>query len=310
MRWFSLALLLLLGTFLVRCDDRANAGAKKETEKKEAKRGYLMVVPPTGGKEVKLADWRFTQGIRRIAFPGDLSPDAKPGPGPEYLEFREEKSTTFKNGILTLVPLGSVRKLDYDRDKKTVSAIVIDDSGADVTLTGGTKYTSNKITIEAEAVLEGLGQATVKFQGGIDKGLISVAFPAPQPTAKVKGTPAVIVADDKEKTKHTVYDLQPLYLADGQYRVLPYLMFKKTVKVEMDKLAGLRFLPPEDKKKGSSSYEVTLRDGAKHNLSLLTSIEGEKKKAMVLVGLVGRVPVGYKVFHLDSILEYRGAEGK
>ena len=54
---------------------------------------------------------------------------------------------------------------------------MLNDSGADVTLTGGTKFTSNKITLVGEAILEGLGQAAVTFEGGVDKGLLSVSFP-------------------------------------------------------------------------------------------------------------------------------------
>src|SRR5262249_19801695 len=158
-----------------------------------------LVVPPTGGKEVKLADWRFTLGTRLLPSRNDAPAKAKPA-GPEYLEFREEKSTTYKNGILTLVPLTSVRKLDYDRDKKTVNAVVVKDTGEDVTLIGSTKFTSNKITIEAEAILDGLGAATVKFQGGTDKGMHSVTFPAPKPADKITGLAVTITADDKDKT--------------------------------------------------------------------------------------------------------------
>lgn len=282
------------------------AGDKKEPGKKEAEKSFLLVVPPTGGKEVKLVDWRFTHGTRRLDMTGNApkDPKAKTPAGSEFLEFREEKSTTYKNGIYTFIPLASLRKLDYDRDKKTVAAVAVKDDGADATLVGSTKAVSNKITIEAEAILDGLGAATVKFQGGIDKGLFSVAFPAPKPADKVKGTPAVVTADDKEKTKHIVADLQPLYLVEGQYRVVPYLMFKKTVKIDMDKLFGLRYVPPEDKKKASSDYEVTLKDGVKHTLSLITAVELEKKKTMTFVGFIGRVPVGYKLFMLDSIYEF------
>lgn len=277
-------------------------GEKKEPVKKDSDKPALLVVPPSGGKAVKLVDWRFTQGTRRLDLTGKEA-KAKMPAGAEFLEFREEKSTTYKNGIYTFIPLTSLRKLEYERDKKTATATVVKDDGTDVTLVGSTKAASNKITIEGEAVLDGLGNATVKFQGGIDKGLHSVAFPTPVPAEKVKGTPAVITADDKEKTKHAVHDLQPLYLADGQYRVVPYLMFKKTVKIDIDKMAGLRYVPPEDKKKASSDYEVTLKDGAKHTLSLITAVELDKKKTMTFVGLIGRVEAGYKLFMLDSIFE-------
>ena len=312
MRWFSLAAPLLLFAFVIANYSPANADDKgeKKPAKKNGKESYLVVLPPAGGDKVKLADWQFTHGTRHFSLPGEgpAKPKSKTPAGPEYLEFREEKSTTFKNGILTLVPLTSIRKIEYDREKKTVSAVAINDSGEDITLVGSTKFVNNKITIEADAILDGLGSATVKFYGGIDKGLRSVAFPAPTPAEKVKGLEAVITADDKEKTKHTAFDVRPLFLVNGQYQVMPYVMFKKTVKIDWDKVASLRFAPPDDKKKLSTEYQLTLKDGAEHMLTILTTVELEKKKTMTFVGLIGRVPVGYKLFHLDAIYEYRAAE--
>jgi hypothetical protein len=67
-------------------------------------------------------------------------------------------------------------------------------------------------------------------------------------------------------------------------------------------------MPAESKKQASSDYEVTLKDGAKHTLSLLTTVDSGNKKPMTLVGLVGRVPVGYKLFSLDAIYEYRASK--
>ncbi len=305
MRWFSW--LVFAGAALLSAGVQAGDQDKKDPEKSDDKKPYILVVPPAGGKEVKLVDWRFTHGTRQLAFTGDAAVTPK-GKAPEFLEVREEKTTTYKNGIFTFVPLTSIRKLTYDREKKLFAAVAISDSGEDVTLGGSTKFTSNKITIEAEALLDGLGAATVKFHGGIDKGLHSVAFPTPKAPEKAKGAAAIVTADDKEKTKHTAHDLRPVWLVDGQYRVLPYMMFKKTVKVDWDKLAGFRFVPSEDKKKISTDYEITLKDGVKHTLSILSTVELEKKKTMTFVGLVGRVPVGYKLFMLDAIYEYKLAE--
>jgi hypothetical protein len=315
MRWFSLGVMLFLTAIVVRCADPANAGPKDKKDpdkgaKKDGKDSYLLVVPPAGGKEVKLADWRFILGTRHFSLSGDapVKPKTKTPAGPEYLEFREDKSTTYQNGILTLVPLTSIRKIDYDRDKKTVAVVVVKAGDKDETLTGTTKFVGiNKITLEADAVLDGLGAATVKFQGGVDKGLHSITFPAPKPAAEVKGIASVIVAADKEKTKHTAHDPQPLYLIDGNYRVLPYLMFKKTVKLDMDKIAALQFVPSQDKKKISYDFEVTLKDGAKHTLTLLTKIDLDEKKSATFEGLVGRVPVGYKLFPAHTIQEFQAA---
>jgi hypothetical protein len=279
-------------------------------DKKDGKESHLLVVPPTGGKEIKLVDWRFSLGTRRLDLDGSApaKSKAKKPTGPEYLEFREDKSTTFQDGILTLVPLTSLRKLDYDNDKKTVTAVVVKAGDKDETLSGTTKFKGiNKIVLEADAVLEGLGNAVVKFNGGTADGLRSIRFPQPHAAAEAKSPVTSIVAADKEKTKHAAHDLQPLYLVDGAYRLLPYVMFKKTVKIDMDKIASLRFIPSEDKKKISYDFEVTLRDGAKHTLTMLTKIDLEKSKSVVFEGFLGRVPVGYKLFPPHTIQELRVA---
>ena len=74
---------------------------------------------------MKVFTWHFASGTRRL--PGSDGAAPKPPPsrgGPEYLEFREESSTTYQAGILTLVPVAALRKLDYDYEKKTVKAVV------------------------------------------------------------------------------------------------------------------------------------------------------------------------------------------
>lgn len=283
---------------------------KKDSGKIEKKtdKGSPLTVVTGAGKEVKLFDWRITHGTRQFSLNGDEKPNPKSKSltGSEYLEFREEKSTTYKNGIFTLVPLTSIRKITYDREKKTVAVAVVAGGDEDVVLSGATKFTgTNKLTLEADETIEGLeGKAAVSYQGGVDKGVQSIAFAAPKPVAKVAGVESTVTADDKEKSKHPAHDVQPLYLVDGAYRTVPYLMFKTSVKVDMDKIVSLKFVQPESKK-AAGAYEVTLKTGVKHTLSLITSVETEKKKNMTLVGLIGRVPAGYKLFSLDAIYEYR-----
>ena len=191
MRWFLVVMLPLLA-MLILWFEPVNAGDKDKKEPAEVKKPYLLVVPPTGGKaEVKLVDWRFLVGTRRFALLNDPvpAPKTKMPTGPEYLEFREDKSTTFQHGILTLVPIACLRKIDYDREKKTVAVTVVKAGDKEETLTGTTKFIGiNKITIEADAILEGLGAATVKFQGGVDKdmGLRSITFPSPKAAPEAK----------------------------------------------------------------------------------------------------------------------------
>jgi len=80
-----------------------------------------LVVTDNAGKEQKLKSWTLVAGTRHLSWladPAPVKPDkeedkapakrgARPKPvtGPEALEFREENSTDFQNGILTFIPL-------------------------------------------------------------------------------------------------------------------------------------------------------------------------------------------------------------
>ncbi len=296
---------LLPLAFLVAClassSWRIDAGDKKAEP--------LVVVDPEG-KEVKFARWSLAAGTRPLGWLAE----GKAKNAPQFIEFRDEKSTTYKDGILTLVPVASVKKLDYDNVKQTVTLVVAVADGKDETLTGTTKFVGiNKLVLEGDADLGDLGAATVKFKGGDAKaGIQGARFPRAKPVDAVTGDVTTILADDKEKSKHAVAGLSPLYLVDGSYVLQPHLMFKKTVKIDFAKIARLRHVPSEDKKATSYDFEVELSDGAKHNLTLLTKAEGEKKgkAGPALVGLVGRVPAGYKLFPPHTIAELRAAEKK
>ena len=109
----------------------------------------LVVVNPEG-KEVKFSRWNLSLGTRRLPWLGEGK--AKTKTAPEFLEFREEKSTTYKDGVLTLVPLASVKKLDYDNAKQTVTLTVARADGKDEVLAGTTKFVGiNKLVLEGDA---------------------------------------------------------------------------------------------------------------------------------------------------------------
>src|SRR5438105_2799578 len=111
----------------------SSAGDKKDAGPKLA--DPPLIILDAQGKEVKVITWHFASGTRRL--PGSDGAPVKPPPsrgGPEYLEFREESSTTYQVGILTLVPVTALRKLDYEYDKKTVKAVVATEGGKDETL--------------------------------------------------------------------------------------------------------------------------------------------------------------------------------
>ncbi|MCC6420591.1 MAG: hypothetical protein IT429_20325 [Gemmataceae bacterium] len=280
-----------------------------------------LVVIDNAGKEVKVANWTFLAGTRHLSWlaerqpnkdvpsgkKGEKEPAQKAAPvGPEALEFREEKSTSYKDGVLTLIPLASIKRIDYDLDKKTVQVTYLH-AGAkgpeEGVLTGTTRFVGiNKVALEGEADLGELGKAAIKYRGGDAKGVRSIQFPAPQPTAEPTGTPSVVTVEDGGTA--TVRDLRPLYALgrEGEKRI-DTLRFKTTVKIDVGKIDKLRYAGPAGKKALPLEFEVTLKDGKQHALTLLQDASPEDGKAGRLQGLVGRVPAGWKLFPAHTLVE-------
>src|SRR6185436_8214691 len=82
---------------------RAAPGGDKDKKDGPKKVDEPLVVVSPAGKDVKLITWHFSAGTRRLSWL--LEPKLPKANGPECLEFREEKSTTYQNGIATLIPL-------------------------------------------------------------------------------------------------------------------------------------------------------------------------------------------------------------
>jgi hypothetical protein len=282
-----------------------------------------LIVLDSAGKEQKLKTWKFVAGTRPLSWlapaappkegadkprKADKPPEGEKAPpppaGPEALAFRDENSTTFVDGVLTLIPLDRIRAIDYDED--TVSVHVA--SGAkpedEDVLKGATKYKGiNKLTIEAEVDKGDLGVAEVKFLGGVPKGIRGVRFPAAKAAAAApKGRPATVtVADGDKRTTQEVSDLQPLYrLGDGGERLLPTLLFKKTLKLDVNKIQKLR--AAEGKDNEGAEWGVTLKGGEEETYTLLQKPVLDGKPA-TLEGFVGRVSAGYKLFPPHTVAE-------
>jgi hypothetical protein len=84
------------------------------------------------------------------------------------------------------------------------------------------------------------------------------------------------------------------------------LMFQKVGQIDIAKLAHLRQLPSADKKQTiSHDYEVTETGGEKQKLTLLEKTQLNDTQPAVLVGFVGRVAAGYKMFPPHTIGEVR-----
>ncbi len=281
---------------------------------KAADPGTLIVIDGAG-KEVKLKSWTFTQGVEHLSWLNIKAEDGKKEPappkgpkrgpskeGPEAFAFRELESTTFKDGIVTMVPLDRVRAVDYDTEKQTVTIRVAtsDKPAEDASIVGSTEYKGiNKITLEAEVDKGDLGVAEVKFLGGAIKGGIrGLRFAPPKVSALPAGRPANLVINDGKKPTANVSDVQALYrLGDGSERLSPLLFFKKTIKIDIAKIKKLSF-------GGKDGEDVTLtpKEGEEATFTPLKTVMLDGKEAE-LVGLLARVPAGYRLFPLHTISE-------
>lgn len=281
---------------------------------KPAEPGTLVLID-SAGREQKLKAWKFAEGVRRLGWLAQSTepktapekgekdtPRAKRGAptekGPEALVLRAETAEgLYREGALTLIPFNRLRALNYDKEQNTVTAL----TDAEEKIIGTTKFKGiNKLVIEADVDRGELGVAEVKYLGGVEGGIRGVRFPAPKAAPPAaEGRQAVVVSAEgkSKKATHKVVDLSPLYrLPDGGEKLLPTLQFKKTFKVDVSKIKKIT-VPDE-----SDAWQLTLKDGGDETLTLLETIPYEGKQARLL-GLVGRVPAGFKLFPTACIAE-------
>jgi hypothetical protein len=288
---------------------------------KPAESGTLIVVD-ANGKEQKLKTWKFTSGTRHLGWlaplrepkgsgsgslekGSDKPAEAEKPVGPECIELREENSTTLVEGILTLVPREQIRSMEFDNTDEmvTVTVATSDRADDDVVLKGSTGYKGiNKWTIESQVDKGDLGVAEIKFLAGVPKGIKGIHFPAPkagkQPTG---GVSATITGNDSRKTEHRVKDLKALYALEGGQKLASTLFFKATLKVDLAKIQ--KITAHESKSRGDAEWDVTLADGDTNTLTLISQDVTLDGKRAALLGLVGKVPVGYKIFGIPTIAE-------
>jgi hypothetical protein len=271
------------------------------------------------GKEVKLRGWTFTEGTRRLGWLAgpdekEEAPKEKPkgkgkkparvAVGPEALVIRDAAKFNFAEGVLALVPLTQIRTVTFDAENRTmtIKAAVSAKADEDVELSGTTLYKMlNKVTLEADVDKGVLGVASVTYQGGLARGGIrGLRFSPAAPEAMKPGRGAVVETADKTlKRTFKVSDLMPLYrLADGREVLSSTLLFKKTLRLDVSKVAAIA-VSGEDSEE--TVWNVTPKDGEAGTLTLLTAGTIEEQSA-VLVGLVGRVPYGYRLFPVRRVV--------
>lgn len=276
-----------------------------------------------GGKEHKLTGAKWLAGTRHLSWlaakdavkamepaeepmkgKGPKGPPPRATVGPVALEFREVESTTFVDGVVTLISLERLQSLEFDSMKKTATATVsAGGKNEPLNFVGSTLYKGvNTPVLEAEVDRGTMGVAVVKFFGGVPTGGFQKAtFPVKMAEAEKLGRPARVTINHNKKTSvQTVHDLQPLYqLGTGSEVLAPALLFKKSLKVD---LANVRKMVGSNPGQKETSLEVTFKDGAAETLTAVNRVKLDGKEA-TLLGLVGKVPGGWKIYPLHTIVE-------
>jgi hypothetical protein len=278
---------------------------------KPAEPGTLVIID-AGSKEQKVKSWKFTGGVRQLGWLAsaareDDNDKAKKGrpkaapKGPEALVLYEELKTVYIPGVQTLVPLDRIRSIALESEKETMTVRVATGAKteADASLVGTTRYKRvNTITVEADVDKGDEGIASLTFQSSGPRAFKGIRFPAPKVQAEKAGRAAVVIANHgKEKRTHKVSDLVPLYASRGRETTSPLLLFRKTLRIDV---AKIRKIVASTEDSNDTVWQVVRKDGDDSTLTLLESglINGQQAR---LVGLVGKVPAGYKLFPVLAI---------
>ncbi|MBL8795661.1 MAG: hypothetical protein JNM56_17280, partial [Planctomycetia bacterium] len=90
-------------------------------------------------------------------------------------------------------------------------------------------------------------------------------------------------------------------------KLLPTLMFKKTLKIDLGKVAKIHTV--EGAKPDDAEWVVTLKDGEENTLSLLKTIPLGEQQA-TLEGLLGKTSAGWKLYPAHTFTEIVFDEAK
>lgn len=259
-----------------------------------------VVVTDVDGKETRLTGAKLTTGTRRLGWladPKGATPDEKLGP--LAVEVREPNSTTFAKGIITLVPAASLESARYDYEKLSVSLSV---KGIKDPLTGTLQYKGiNTIGVSGMAD----GKAATFTAGALGKAAVkSVVFgePQPVPAAKAGANWAVqIVHPAANNPTVKAKNFKALYQFPGGVQHLSdTLALRKGATLAFDdKLTRFEMLA-NDENTSTAAAEVETGTGNEKIVAIPLTMEKDAKTG-TLVGLLGEVEAGYKLFPLHTI---------
>ncbi len=257
-------------------------------------------VTDADGKEVKATGLKYGLGTHRLAWladPNGTTEEARKGP--LALELREPHSTTYVKGqgILTLVPLSAIESIKYDYPKQ-VAAVTV--KGVSEPLAGTLQYKGiNVLSFDGTA-----DSKLVKFSGGaFTKGNIkAVAFPSAAPLAARKFSPWNVQIDQPKAMDPTLKagNFKFLYQYPGGVEVLADAgIVRKGEPLKLDDAVKSYTTLAVDQNTRVAAVEVQVGD-AERVVVIPAEVEKDGKKA-TLVGLVGEVEAGWKLFPLHTI---------
>lgn len=250
------------------------------------------VVTDAVGKEVTLAAARFTAGTRRLGWLGT------PKDAPLALEVREPHSTTYQKGVVTLIPVAAVAAVRYDYEKLTLAVSV---KGLAAPVAGTLQFKGiNTCGVEGAA-----GGLVGKFAGGTKDGFRSVVFPTAAALPPRPPGAAWAVQIDQPKAMHptlAVRNLKALYAAPGGVEFLADdLPTRKGPPLKLDPKALRRLeVLAVDPNTQTAAAELTPADGPER-LVAFPLTRDHAGKAAQLVGLLGEVDAGWKLFPLHAV---------
>jgi hypothetical protein len=266
-----------------------------------------VVVTDVDGKEHTLTAVKFGAGTRRLAWLADPKGTSEHSrKGPLALEVRELTSAMpLAQGIVTLVPLSSIESLRYDFDKEQVTIGV---KGLSRPLMGALFYPR----VNAIGVSGTSNTKTSSFTGGVrgKPSVKSIAFGGAEAHVRSRGGASWNItiiktrADEPKVVDNptlTARNLKVLVsLPGGAEQLLDGLPIRKGQPVPFDgKLKRFELLA-NDLNTNIAAAEIESADGAERVIAIPLA-PGEDKKGGALIGLLGEIDAGWKLFPLHTI---------
>ena len=266
--------------------------------------GQLVVVD-VDGKEHTLTGVKFGTGTKRLAWladPNGTTEDAKKGP--LALEVRESTSAMpLAQGIITLVPITSIESLRYDFDKELVS---IEVKGLSQPLSGALFYPRvNVIGISGTSSTK-----TTSFTGGVrgKPSVKSISLGGAQPHTRSKGGTSWNIRIVKTKKDEPAVVDNPTLTArnlkvlvsqpGGREQLLDGLPIRKGQPILFDARLKRFELLANDLNTNFAAAEIN--EGTDRVVAIPLG-PGEDSTTGTLLGILGEVDAGWKLFPLHTI---------